>query len=97
MRIMRKKILGQVIFLAAAFLVGVIVFALNAYPAVFAGRERVTCGLAMAIAGLGATAHFVGVTYRLAVVAVGIATAAYAYYFLGNGPTPPWGLLAHFF
>ena len=45
---------------------------------------------------LGATAHFVGVTYRLAVVAVGIATAAYAYYFLGSGLTPPWGLLAHF-
>jgi hypothetical protein len=50
----------------------------------------------MVIAGLGATAHFVGVTYRLAVVAVGIATAAYAYYFLGSGLTPPWGLLAHF-
>jgi len=96
MRIMKKKILGQVIFLAAALLVGVIVFALNAYPAVFAGRERVTFGLAIVIAGLGATAHFVGVTYRLAVVAVGIATAAYAYYFLGSGLTPPWGLLAHF-
>ena len=93
---MKKKILGQVIFLAAAFLVGVIVFALNAYPAVFAGRERVTCGLAMVIAGLGATAHFVGVTYRLAVVTVGIGAAACAHYFLAGGSTRPWGLLAGF-
>ena len=91
---MRKKILGQVIFIAAALLVGAIVFALNVFPAEFAGRERVTFGLAVAIAGLGATAHFVGVTYGLAVVAVGIAAAAYAYYFLGSGLTPPWGLLA---
>ena len=92
---MRKR-LGQVIFLAAAFLVGVIVFALNAYPAAFAGRERVTCALAVVIAGIGATAYFVGVTYRLAVVTVGIGAAAYAYYFMAGRSTLPWGLLPGF-
>jgi len=91
-----KKRLGQGIFLAATFLVGVIIFALNAYPAAFAGRERVTCGLALAIAGVGATAYFVGVTYRLAVVTVGIAAAAYAYYFMDGGLTRPWSLLSGF-
>jgi hypothetical protein len=57
-----------VIFLVAAFAASVIVVALNAYPAAFAGRERVTCALAVVIAVIGATAYFVGATYRLAVV-----------------------------
>ena len=67
------------IFLVAAFVAAVIVVALTAYPAAFAGRERATCALAVVIAVIGATAYFVGVTYRLAVVTVGIGAAACAY------------------
>ena len=85
-----------VIFLVAAFVAAVIVVALTAYPAAFAGRERATCALAVVIAVIGATAYFVGVTYRLAVVTVGIGAAACAHYFLAGGSTRPWGLRAGF-
>jgi hypothetical protein len=80
----RGNRLGQVIFLVAAFVAAVIVVALNAHPAAFAGRERVTYALAVMIAVIGATADFVGVTYRLAVVTVGIGAAACAHYFLAG-------------
>jgi hypothetical protein len=85
-----------VIFLVAAFVAAVIVVALTAYPAAFAGCERATRALAVVIAVIGATAYFVGVTYRLAVVTVGIGAAACAHYFLAGGSTRPWGLLAGF-
>jgi len=91
---MRGKTLGKVFFYVASASVLVIVIALNAYPAEFAGRETAIFGFAVLIASAGAIALVLGMTFRLAMVAASIGAAAFYYFSAGHGTT--LDLLARF-